>query len=143
MNALKAKNIFTVLRQNAEGRIYGITFVDNEKKVVFNGSDLGRGYSAASLMKKLEKPGVHYVRPQADEATKDTEETQRTQREETAAKHHSSSSIQAEIKFDDNHQSKDESLMEQLTSAEANNQGIPFQLRRKRKKKKQKQKNSH
>jgi hypothetical protein len=51
--ALNQKNIYTVLRKNAEGRLYGITFVDNQNKVVFNGSDLGKGYSAAALQSKL------------------------------------------------------------------------------------------
>lgn len=50
---LKQKNIYTLLRQNAEGRLYGITFVDNQNKVVFNGSDLGKGYSAAALQSRL------------------------------------------------------------------------------------------
>lgn len=50
---LKQKNIYTVLRQNAEGRLYGITFVDNQNKVVFNGSDLGKGYSAGALQSRL------------------------------------------------------------------------------------------
>lgn len=50
---LKQKSIYTLLRQNAEGRLYGITFVDNQNKVVFNGSDLGKGYSAAALQIRL------------------------------------------------------------------------------------------
>lgn len=50
---LKQKNIYTVLRQNAEGRLFGITFVDNQNKVVFNGSDLGKGYSASALQSRL------------------------------------------------------------------------------------------
>jgi hypothetical protein len=53
MEYLKKKNIYTLLRQNAEGRLYGITFVDNQNKVVFNGSDLGKGYSAAALQSRL------------------------------------------------------------------------------------------
>jgi Relaxase/Mobilisation nuclease domain len=53
MEHLKQKSIYTVLRQNAEGRLYGITFVDNQNKVVFNGSDLGKGYSAAALQSRL------------------------------------------------------------------------------------------
>lgn len=53
MEHLKQKNIYTLLRQNAEGRLYGITFVDNQNKVVFNGSDLGKGYSAAALQGRL------------------------------------------------------------------------------------------
>lgn len=53
MEHLKQKNIYTLLRQNAEGRLYGITFVDNQNKVVFIGSDLGKGYSAAALQSRL------------------------------------------------------------------------------------------
>ena len=53
VTALSQKQIYTVLRQNTEGRLYGITFVDNQNKVVFNGSDLGKGYSAAALQSKL------------------------------------------------------------------------------------------
>jgi len=53
MEHLKQKNIYTLLRLNAEGRLYGITFVDNQNKVVFNGSDLGKGYSAAALQSRL------------------------------------------------------------------------------------------
>ncbi len=44
---------YSALRQNTEGRWYGITFVDNQNKVVFNGSDLGKGYSAAGLQSRL------------------------------------------------------------------------------------------
>lgn len=51
--ALSQKQIYTVLRHNTEGRLYGITFVDNQNKVVFNGSDLGKGYSAVALQSRL------------------------------------------------------------------------------------------
>ena len=60
---LTQKQIYTVLRQNAEGRLYGITFVDNQHKCVFNGSDLGKGFSAAALQSRLsngnEKSIIH------------------------------------------------------------------------------------
>ncbi|WP_428329662.1 relaxase/mobilization nuclease domain-containing protein [Mucilaginibacter sp.] len=48
-NQLKTEGIQVIFRQNEEGRLYGITFVDHKSKVVFNGSDLGKIYSAASL----------------------------------------------------------------------------------------------
>ena len=35
-----------VIRKNGNGRIYGITFIDDEQGVAFNGSRLGKGYSA-------------------------------------------------------------------------------------------------
>lgn len=53
IRGLEQKNIATVLRQNAEGKIYGITFVDNNNKTVFNGSDIGKAYSAAHLNTRL------------------------------------------------------------------------------------------
>lgn len=53
IRALEQMNIATVLRQNAEGKIYGITFVDNNNKTVFNGSDIGKAYSAAHLTTEL------------------------------------------------------------------------------------------
>ena len=46
---LKNKAIDLLIRQNAEGRIYGLTFIDHNNKVVFNGSDLGKAYSAAAI----------------------------------------------------------------------------------------------
>ena len=61
---LKQKNIYTVLRQNAEGRLYGITFVDNQTKCVFNGSDLGKGYSVAAIQSKLSNSSAENVMKQ-------------------------------------------------------------------------------
>ncbi|MDN3584922.1 relaxase/mobilization nuclease domain-containing protein [Mucilaginibacter flavus] len=47
---LKDDGIQVIFRQNDEGRLYGITFVDHGSKSVFNGSDLGKNYSAATLI---------------------------------------------------------------------------------------------
>ncbi len=51
--ALQKKDVFTVLRQSEDGRIYGITFVDNKNKSVFNGSEIGKPYSVAGLLKQM------------------------------------------------------------------------------------------
>lgn len=53
IHLLEQKNIATVLRQNDQGRIYGVTFVDRNNKCVFNGSDISKSYSAAHLAEKL------------------------------------------------------------------------------------------
>jgi hypothetical protein len=52
---LHAKSIQTVLRQNAEGRIFGVTFIDHQNRSVFNGSELGKEYSIAGLSKTLKE----------------------------------------------------------------------------------------
>ena len=46
---LKEKNIDIVLRYNADGRLYGATFVDHTNHVALNGSRLGREFSANAL----------------------------------------------------------------------------------------------
>ncbi|AZB30298.1 conjugal transfer protein MobB [Chryseobacterium balustinum] len=43
---LKDMGISTVVRRNASGRIYGITFIDHQSKSVWNGSRLGKEFSA-------------------------------------------------------------------------------------------------
>jgi hypothetical protein len=43
-------------RKNADGRTFGITFVDNQNRSVFNGSDIGRQYSIGGLLKQLNTP---------------------------------------------------------------------------------------
>lgn len=53
VQALNKQQIYTLFRQNEEGRIYGITFVDNHTKAVFNGSDLGKVYGAKGLTERL------------------------------------------------------------------------------------------
>ncbi|MFS2187197.1 relaxase/mobilization nuclease domain-containing protein [Mucilaginibacter sp. Mucisp84] len=52
-NALREKGVHCILRQNDEGRIYGVTFIDQKNKAVFNGSDLGKAYSANQLSAQL------------------------------------------------------------------------------------------
>lgn len=48
------KNRISVLfRQNESGRIYGVTFIDNRQKFVFNGSRLGKGFSANAFQQKF------------------------------------------------------------------------------------------
>lgn len=47
-----------VLRQNADGVIYGITYVDHVKKTVFNGSDLGKTYSAKAILERCAPGGA-------------------------------------------------------------------------------------
>jgi hypothetical protein len=51
--ALRKQSVRVLYRKNDEGRIYGITFVDNKMRVVFNGSDLGKPYSAKAITERL------------------------------------------------------------------------------------------
>lgn len=50
--ALKKNGIEMILRRNMDGIIYGITYVDFEKRTVFNGSSLGPQYSAKGMQER-------------------------------------------------------------------------------------------
>lgn len=49
---LEKEGINTVFRKNAEGLLYGITYVDHTTKCVFNGSVLGKQYSAKAIQER-------------------------------------------------------------------------------------------
>lgn len=50
---LQKQNISVLLRSNDKGFIYGATFIDHRCKTVFNGSDLGKAYSAKGLQARF------------------------------------------------------------------------------------------
>lgn len=53
---LNFNGINPVFRENKDGRVYGITFIDNRKGAVINGSDLGKEYSGQALAKQFACP---------------------------------------------------------------------------------------
>ncbi|MDP4201124.1 MAG: conjugal transfer protein MobB [Bacteroidota bacterium] len=44
--SLEKQHVSALFRINGEGRIYGVTFIDHDQKAVFNGSRLGKEFSA-------------------------------------------------------------------------------------------------
>lgn len=53
LNELANSQIAVVFRQNEKGLIYGVTYVDHNQRTVFNGSELGKNYSARAINQKL------------------------------------------------------------------------------------------
>ncbi len=52
------KGIHIAIRQNEAGMIYGITYVDHQFKTVFNGSALGKQYSAKAMQERCSPQSV-------------------------------------------------------------------------------------
>jgi hypothetical protein len=52
IKALQKEGIKVVLRQNTDRITYGITYVDHHTKCVFNGSSLGKAYSAKGIQER-------------------------------------------------------------------------------------------
>ncbi|MBD3748610.1 MAG: relaxase/mobilization nuclease domain-containing protein [Sphingobacteriales bacterium] len=53
---LQKKGIHVALRRSDTGLIYGITYVDHQTKCIFNGSTLGRQYSAKAIQERCSSP---------------------------------------------------------------------------------------
>jgi hypothetical protein len=58
VKALQKEKIQVLIRKNEKGFAYGITFIDYRTKAIFNGSDIGKEYSIASLQSRLDRLGV-------------------------------------------------------------------------------------
>lgn len=59
----QAEKISVILRQNNSGLIYGLTYIDHRSKCVFNGSELGKAYSANGLQKTLQSTTTQNLQP--------------------------------------------------------------------------------
>lgn len=55
---LSRNNIDVVFRQNDTGRIYGVTFIDHNERAVFNGSRLGKEFSANAFNALFAEPSA-------------------------------------------------------------------------------------
>ena len=53
---LEKQGLQVVIRKNDNGRIYGITFIDDEKGIALNGSRLGKGYAAKKFNEYFSNP---------------------------------------------------------------------------------------
>jgi hypothetical protein len=51
---LQKQHIQVVFRVNDKGFTYGVTYIDNKNKTVFNGSDLGKSYSAKAILERFD-----------------------------------------------------------------------------------------
>lgn len=58
IKVLEKQAIHVALRKNGEGQIYGITYVDHQTTCVFNGSALGKPYSAKGIQERCLQEGV-------------------------------------------------------------------------------------
>jgi hypothetical protein len=64
------KNQISVLfRENESGRIYGVTFIDHRQKFVFNGSRLGKDFSANAFEQKFNEEKHNSEREKSPEFT--------------------------------------------------------------------------
>ncbi len=115
---LERHGINTVLRQNDTGRVYGITYVDHVKKTVFNGSDLGKNYSAQGIETRCGLNLKSDTKPKhlSQDETWDTFESKANLKEITMT----------------------EKITENLFSSSCASDYLPYQFKKKKRRKRQK-----
>ncbi len=124
---LQKEKITLVIRRNAEGKVYGLTYIDHNTKTVFNGSDLGKPYSAKGMQEKIESSTP------VPEISNRQDSLSFTKKDETidripAQQDHSA----------DQSMSKQQDILDELTDTAKNQAGVPFELRKRKKQKKKK-----
>jgi len=107
---LKKNGIDIVFRENSDAFIYGITYINHKDKVVFNGSDLGKEYSAKLILEKFATGEV----------------------KQTKSGMHPTGHTRPEMNVGNN---SGLNILEQLMKPEASFEGLPSELKKKRRKK--------
>ncbi len=136
ITSLVKEGIHTVLRQNAEGLNYGITYVDHKTKCVFNGSDLGKQYSAKGIVERCDKsvPAEQKSMPQTPE--KQQPITIQTAGQNTRQTNQQNTITEPAGKVE-------AGLLQILLQPENSSSNIPYPLSGKGRKKKKKSKSKH
>lgn len=132
VKVLSKQGIHTVLRQNEEGRLYGITFVDHRTQSVFNGSELGKQYGAKAIQERLglrevPEPNIHSARKPGIGL----------QPQHTAAETKDISNAPEQITSEEP-EGHTETVLDQLLQVEQVPDYLPYHLKKHRKKKKRK-----
>jgi hypothetical protein len=122
-NALQKKQIQLVCRTNAQGVIYGLTYIDHRRKCVFNGSALGKNFSAKAILNKIEVTDDSSLKAHK-ESLKSGEDNfnfhEKLQHSEPQFNH----------------------FLESLLAVEKTYETLPYQLKKSRKKKKRRNRNT-
>jgi len=121
IKGLEKESIQTVLRQNLEGIIYGITYIDHRTKSVFNGSALGKPYSANGIQERCSVMALPV------EVIKDSKRAgeEKKQLEKQIISH----PLEREKSINDN------SLLETLMTPKEGFDYVPWQLKKSKRKK--------
>jgi len=137
IKALEKQGIHVALRKNSTGLIYGITYVDHQTKCVFNGSVLGKKYSAKAIQERCQPKVVPEQKLPPHSAQEPTGLQPQASAFEAETKVHLNV-LQIAAPF-----REIESLLDTLMQTEQASNYLPYQLKRKKKRRKRTNQNNN
>ena len=128
--ALSKEGIAMILRRSENGQLYGITYLDHRTKCVFNGSSLGKQYSAKAISERCKMPGqkAEPGKLNASTATEKIDGKPASTREKLPVVIPKTQQMEKQIQPDDK-------IFEELFSPLEDHSLTPWQLRRRRRRK--------
>jgi len=137
IKALEKQGIHVALRRNGTGLIYGITYVDHQTKCVFNGSVLGKQYSAKAIQERCQQKAVpeQKLPPHSAQEPIGLQPQANAVEAETKA-HPNAMQIAAPFK-------EIENILDALLQPEHASNYLPYQLKKKRKRRRRKNLNNN
>ena len=135
IKALEKQGIHVALRQNSTGLIYGITYVDHQTKCVFNGSELGKQYSAKAIQERCQQKTVPGQKLPPHQKPIGLQPQASAVEAETKA-HPNAMQIAAPFK-------EIENILDALLQTEQTSNYLPYHLKRKKKRRKRKNLNNN
>jgi hypothetical protein len=137
IKALEKQGIHVALRQNDSGLVYGITYVDHQTKCVFNGSALGKQYSAKAIQERClqntvqgQKLDEHLTQKQVGPNPQSIDSATEPKMDQNSL--HPATSTK-----------ETENILEPLMQPEYTLSFMPYQLKRRKKKRKRKNLNNN
>ncbi len=134
---LEKQGIHVALRKSNTGLIYGITYIDHQTKCVFNGSVLGKQYSAKAIQERCQQKAVpkQKLPPHSAQEPIGLQPQANASEAETKA-YPNAMQIAAPFK-------EIENILDALLQPEHSSNYLPYQLKRKRKKRNRKNLNNN
>ncbi|MFW2475374.1 MAG: relaxase/mobilization nuclease domain-containing protein [Sediminibacterium sp.] len=121
IKGIEKEGIQTILRQNKQGMIYGITYIDHQTKSVFNGSDLGKQYSASAMQERCS------AMPASSKQIKDSKAAGEEKNQSEKQSVHQSMEQEKSV--------TDNNLLEVLVNPKEGFDYVPWQLKKPKRKK--------